>query len=95
MSKLIQLPSFQTTDNTIFTGPNAQKEAAEHQAKLDNGAAIEEFIKANGLVKSAAGAARNMLPKFLAFMAGRVTADDGAVAADAVATGGAEGEAQA
>lgn len=93
MSKLIQLPSFQTTDNTIFTGPNAQKEAAEHQAKLDNGAAIEEFIQANGLVKSAAGAARNMLPKFLAFMSGRVTADDGDVAAAPAADAG--GEAQA
>lgn len=93
MSKLIQLPSFQTTDNTIFTGPNAQKEAAEHQAKLDNGAAIEEFIKANGLVKSAAGAARNMLPKFLAFMSARVVADDGAVAAAPAADEGSEAQA--
>lgn len=73
MSKLVQMPSFQTTDNTVFTGPDAEIKASEHQAKLDNGAAIEEFIVANKLVKSAAGAARNMLPKFLAFMEARKT----------------------
>lgn len=93
MTKLVQLDSFQTTDKTIFTGPDARVKAAEHQAKLDNGAAIEEFITANGLVKSAAGAARNMLPKFLAFMSARAPVDADAVAADPAAGQG--GEAQA
>ena len=70
MNKLIQLPSFQTTDGTIFTGEDAATKAANHQAKLDNGAVIESFIIDNGLIKSAAGAARNLLPKFLAYKAG-------------------------
>ena len=93
MTKLIQLPSFQTTDGTIFTGPDAATKAGEHQSKLDNSAVIESFIVDNKLIKSAAGAARNLLPKYLAYAA-RVAAGEIELKAPAKAEA-AEGEAQA
>lgn len=95
MTKLIQLPSFQTTDGTIFTGPDAATKAGEHQSKLDNSAVIESFIVDNKLIKSAAGAARNLLPKYLAYAA-RVAAGEIELKAPAKAEGEAQaGEAQA
>lgn len=69
LNKLTVSQAFTTTDNTVFTGPDAAQKASEHQAMLDNKAVIESYIVANGLIKSAAGAARNMLPKFLAYKA--------------------------
>lgn len=69
MTKLKVTQAYTTTDGTTFTGADAAQKASEHQAMLDNKAVIESYIVANGLIKSAAGAARNMLPKFLAYKA--------------------------
>lgn len=92
MSKLTVSQAFTTTDGTVFTGPNAAQEASTHQASLDNSAVIESFIKHNKLIKSAAGAARNMLPKFLAYKDAIDSGDLELLAPDAKAEGEDSGE---